>query len=210
MWNLVTNTSKEVAAGLAPAKKGRPQGSQLQLEKLSKEEKNLWRKINITIKKVTADIDPVLHYNTAISAIMELVNEIHKVLSLKTSVSSVEPSQVSSKPVIGEAIRTVVLLLAPMVPHLAEELWEKLGNNDTIFKQLWPSYDKNAIQADEIELPVQVNGRLRSRITVPAMADEETIKQKALADEKIKSALGGKPPRKMIVVPKRLVNIVVS
>ena len=163
-----------------------------------------------TIKKVTADIDPVLHYNTAISAIMELVNEIHKVLSLKTSVSSVEPSQVSSKPVIGEAIRTVVLLLAPMVPHLAEELWEKLGNNDTIFKQLWPSYDKNAIQADEIELPVQVNGRLRSRITVPAMADEETIKQKALADEKIKSALGGKPPRKMIVVPKRLVNIVVS
>ncbi|MCK5578832.1 MAG: leucine--tRNA ligase [Planctomycetes bacterium] len=195
VWNLVHNASG------VPNKNAQP---------TTQDAKRLYRKMHQTIKKVTADIDPVLHYNTAISAIMELVNEIHKVLSLKTSVSSVEPSQVSSKPVIGEAIRTVVLLLAPMVPHLAEELWEKLGNNDTIFKQLWPSYDKNAIQADEIELPVQVNGRLRSRITVPATADEETIKQKALADEKIKSALGGKPPRKMIVVPKRLVNIVVS
>ena len=160
----------------------------------------LHRKIHLTIKRVTEDIDPALHYNTAISAIMELVNEVQKVTGNQSSVIG--------SPVVREAIRTTVILLAPFVPHLAEELWEKMGEPPSIFQQPWPVYDPQAIKTEEIELPVQVNGRLRSRITVEATASDEEIKQKALADEKIKTSLGDKPPQKIIIVPGRLVNIV--
>jgi leucyl-tRNA synthetase len=149
----------------------------------------LLRKTHQTIKKVTDDIEKGFHFNTAIASIMELVNEIY------------------SKSAIKEAIEAVVLLLSPFVPHIAEELWEKLGNKSSVLTEKWPSYEKEFLSEDVITIPVQVNGRLRSKVEVPSGISEDELKEKALADEKIKKHIGNLTP-KLIVIPNRLVNIV--
>jgi leucyl-tRNA synthetase len=171
----------------------------------------LHRKMHQTIKRVTEDIDPKLEFNTAISAIMELVNEIYEVIGDK--------KEETGNPVVREAVKTAVILLAPMIPHIAEEMWEKMaeqngvptnvgGEKPSIFNHPWPKYDPAALVAQEVELVVQVSGKLKSRIIVATNATEEDIKKKALEDDKIKQILSGNPPRKIIVVPGRLVNIV--
>lgn len=159
----------------------------------------LVRQMHETIKRVTEDIDPKLEFNTAISAIMELVNTIYEVRNEKLEVGN---------RIINEAVRTVVILLAPFVPHIAEEMWEKLGEKPSVFNQKWPAYDPKALVTEEIELAVQVNGKLRGKIIVATNASEDEIRKIALADDKIKLLLSGKPPRKVIIVPRRLVNIV--
>jgi leucyl-tRNA synthetase len=106
-------------------------------------------------------------------------------------------------------IEKFVLILAPFAPHIAEELWEKLGHTDTLAYEPWPEYDKELIKEKEIELAVQVNGKIKDRIVVAAEADEEQIKQQALASEKVIAAMAGKSPKKIIVIKSRLVNIVV-
>ena len=106
-------------------------------------------------------------------------------------------------------VETFVLLLSPFAPHIAEELWQRLGHTDTLAYAPWPTYDPALCRAKEVELAVQVLGKIKDKIVVPAEADEETIRQKALASDKVQAALNGKAPKKMIIVKSRLVNIVI-
>ncbi|MCP4610497.1 MAG: leucine--tRNA ligase [Planctomycetes bacterium] len=149
------------------------------------------RLLNQTIKKVGYDVD-TFGFNTAISAMMIFINHLSK--------QNVRPKTVAEK---------FVLILAPFSPHIAEELWEILGHSDSLAYEQWPEYDKNLIKEKEIELAVQVRGKIKDRIVVSAEADEEQIKQKALASEKVIAALAGKEPKKIIVIKSRLVNIVI-
>jgi leucyl-tRNA synthetase len=150
------------------------------------------RKLHQTIKKVTEDLDG-MRFNTAISAMMELCNHLTKFEARPQSVLS-----------------TFVLLLSPFAPHLGEELWFALGHTKTLAYEPWPSYDDALTHEDTIEVPVQVNGKLRSKIQVPANIDDEKLRATALADERIRSLIEGKQIRKVIVVTGKLVNIVVS
>ncbi len=149
------------------------------------------RLLNQTIKKIGDDIES-FGFNTAISAMMIFVNHLNK--------QTVRPKAVIEK---------FVLILAPFAPHIAEELWEKLGHTDSLTYEPWPEYDKELIKEKEIELAVQVNGKIKDRIVVAAEADEEQIKQQALASEKVIAAMAGKEAKKIIVIKSRLVNIVI-
>jgi leucyl-tRNA synthetase len=148
------------------------------------------RLLNQTIKKVGDDIES-FNFNTAISAMMILVNHLGRL--------TVRPKAVMEK---------LVLILAPFAPHIAEELWEKLGHTESLTYESWPEYDKELIKEKEIELAVQVKGKIKDRIIVSADADEEQIKQKALSCDKVLAAMAGKEPKKIIVIKSRLVNIV--
>ncbi len=160
----------------------------------------LKRKTHRTIKKVTEDLDGGFHFNTAISAVMELVNEIYDVTG----------KGAGDNALIDEAIETVVILLSPFVPHIAEEMWRKLGKNDSILRSPWPEYDRAAIVEDVVTVVIQVNGRVRSKLEVPAAVKEESLKEAALADPKTKTWIEGKTVKQIVVIPKRLVNIVIS
>jgi len=167
---------------------------------LEGDQKSLRQKTHKTIKKVTEDIER-FHFNTAISAVMELVNEIY-VSEAKDRTDEI------SRRVVREAIETVVVLLSPFVPHFAEELWEVLGNRESIIKTRWPDYDPEAVLEDEILIVIQVNGRLRDRMTIPASYREEEVKAWALKSERIRKLVEGKEIKRVILVPKKLVNIV--
>jgi leucyl-tRNA synthetase len=163
---------------------------------------SLRQKTHKTIKKVTEDVER-FHFNTAISAVMELVNELY--------VSKVKDQEdETSKRVMVEAIESVTLLLSPVVPHFAEELWQAIGKKEFILRQPWPAYDPKAILEDEMLIVVQVNGKLRDRIVVPVAYGEEEVKAAALKAEKIQSLIEGKQVKKVILVPQKLVNIVCS
>jgi len=149
------------------------------------------RLLNQTIKKVGYDIE-TFGFNTAISAMMIFINHFSK--------QNVRPKTVAEK---------FVLILAPFAPHIAEELWKILGHSDSLAYEPWPEYDKNLIKEKEIELAVQVMGKIKDRIVVSAEADEEQIKQKALTCEKVIAAMTGKEAKKIIVIKSRLVNIVI-
>ena len=161
--------------------------------------KALRRQTHRTIKKVTEDIDGRFHFNTAIAAVMELVNAIY----------GFEAKQKCPE-VVREALESVVLLLAPFVPHLSEELWQLLGHADGVERAGWPSYDPAALVEDEKTIVVQVNGKVRGKVTVAADADEEIVQRAALAEDNVARFLEGKTVRKVIVVPGRLVNVVAS
>jgi len=160
----------------------------------------LRRKTHQTIKKVTEDIESGFYFNTAIASIMELVNEAYVLMG-----SGLKPDPISLK----EAVEAIVLLLAPFVPHISEELWERLGHKGSIFKASWPKYNPDFIHAEIITMIIQVNGRVRSKIDVPLNIAEEQLKEAVLSDEKTKAWIGVQPVKKFIVVPKKLVNIVV-
>jgi leucyl-tRNA synthetase len=170
-------------------------------KELSGDSRDLYRKTHQTIKRVTNDIETRFHFNTAISAVMELVNTIQ---ALKDGVLS-DPSGAS---ILLSALETVVVLLSPLVPHLADESWEALGHTGCLLKVSWPKYREQAIAEDQILIVVQVNGKVRSRFHIRADADDEMIKGAALADERIVARLGSRPVKKVIVVQKKLVNIV--
>jgi len=167
---------------------------------LEGDQKSLRQKTHKTIKKVTEDIER-FHFNTAISAIMELVNEIY-VSGIK------DHTDETSRRVMREAIGTAVVLLSPFVPHFAEELWESLGNKESIIKNPWPDHDREAIVEEEILIVIQVNGKLRDRMTIPASYGEEEAKAWALKSERIQKLIEGKEIKRVILVPKKLVNIV--
>lgn len=168
--------------------------------KLSQEEINLKRKIHLTIKKVTDDLDGGFHFNTAISSIMELVNESYDLIG--------KASDAADSAVLHEAAESVIVLLAPFVPHIAEEMWQLIGEKNSIFRSSWPAFDKDALMEDVITMPVQINGRLRSTVEVPFDIKEEALKDAALADPKVSKWIAGKTVKKFIVVPKKLINIV--
>jgi leucyl-tRNA synthetase len=161
--------------------------------------KSLTKKMHQTIKKVTQDMEVGFKFNTAISSVMELVNEIYKLS---------EGDQRSSH--AGEAIEALVVLLAPFVPHLCEEMAQMLAYKQSIFKTRWPSYDESYLSEDEVTYVIQVNGKLRSKILVSTQATEEEIKEKALRDPKTSEWLKNASVKKVLVIPNKLVSIVAS
>jgi len=162
-------------------------------------EREVRRVTHATIKKVTTDIEDRFHYNTAISALMEMVNSLYA-----ADLDDMNPA------VVKEAIEKLVTLLYPMAPHLCEELWFGLGHSESLLLEPWPKYEKDAIKTEEMLVVVQVNGKVRGRVTVPADCGEEELKEAALADSKVQGHTAGKNIRKIIVVPKKLVNIVAN
>jgi leucyl-tRNA synthetase len=157
------------------------------------------RLVHKTIKKVTDDVAERFNFNTAISAIMEMVNGLYAYKEQKISGS-----------VIKEAVENLLLLLAPFAPHMTEELWEKLGKKESIHLMPWPKYDIEAMVEEEIEIVVQVNGKVKGKVSLPAEATDEEMKQAALSNEKVLPHIEGKNVVKVITVPRKLVNIVVK
>jgi leucyl-tRNA synthetase len=176
--------------------------------------RRLQRKLHQTIKRVSDDFQGRWHFNTCISAVMELLNDAnHRMLGSEDAQDPATGALVKGDEIpltlLAEVQRNIALLLAPMAPYLVHELWEMTGETGNLLKAPWPKYDPALAAEDEIEIPVQVNGKLRSVVVVPAGASEDQIKQAALADEKVRAAIAGKQVVKVIVVPKKLVNIVV-
>ena len=170
--------------------------------KLSEDEFALRRRLHQTISKVTEDLDGKFAFNTAISSIMELVNEMYRFVE---SHDAIEDS------LAHELLRNLLILLAPFVPHITEELWQGLGEKEkSVHEASWPSCDASALVVDEVELGVQVNGKVRAAITVPVAMSREEIGEKAKELPEVKKFTDGKKIVKIIVVPKRIVNIVVK
>lgn len=165
--------------------------------------RDLHRKTHQTIKKVTGDIEDRFHFNTAISAVMELVNDVNKVLNADHDRGDLYWS------VVREAVETTVLLLSPVVPHMTEELWGILGHDQSLLETSWPGYEVDALEVETRLIVVQVNGKVRGRIEVPASFGEKEIEAEALKDEKVQRFIGEKKIRKIIVVKNKLVNVVV-
>jgi leucyl-tRNA synthetase len=167
-------------------------------------ERDLFRKTNETIQHITRGLDGAFTFNTAVAGIMELMNSIDH---LKIT----DDSSKSAKVVFRDAMVNVVLLLSPFAPHIAEELWVELGHEAGVMNADWPVVNEEALKRDELEMVVQVTGKVRDKIKVASSsATKEEIEATALAAEKIQSWLEGKTIRKVIVVPGRLVNIAVS
>ena len=164
--------------------------------------RELFKKTHQTTRKMTKDIEERFHFNTAISGVMELVNTMYGIESIDKS-----PQKAG---VMRLAMESVVLLLSPVVPHFAEELWEALGNKPSVLLAPWPAYRDDALEKDELLIVVQVNGKLRSRFNADVDSDDNTLQQMALADERVQKFIEGRPIKKVVVVEKKLVNIVVS
>ncbi len=164
-------------------------------------ERTLLRKVHQTLRRVTIDFETRWHFNSAIALIMELTNEIY----------AQEPLEEGARPEVRkEVLELLTLMLAPMTPHLSEELWEMLGHTDGLWMASWPAFDQDLARDDEVEIPVQVNGRLRGRVKVAAGAGEEEVVKLALADTGIAALVSGKRMVKRIFVPDRLLNFVVA
>ena len=179
-------------------------------------ERALRRRTHATIRRVTGDIDPRMHLNTAISAQMELVNELYAFCDrrgLRPSGQEDAPAPAVDRPeaaaVLRESVEALVLMLSPFAPHLAEELWEHLGHAGGVVAAGWPAWDEAASREEEIEIPVQVNGKVRARMTLPAGASEDDLRAAALASPPVRSYLDGHEVVKVVVAGGRLVNIVV-
>ncbi len=167
-------------------------------DKMNNAERNLRRQVHETIKKVSDDIGRRYTFNTAIAAMMELLNALNKAKDTP-----------QNRVVIQEGLEAVVLMLSPIVPHITQVLWEKLGHSELIIDAAWPEVDENALKRDDIEMVVQVNGKLRGHITVATDADKQSIETTALNEPKVQHFITGKTIKKVIVVPKKLVNVVV-
>ena len=168
----------------------------------SPEARALQRKTHQTIAKVTSDFEE-LHLNTSVSALMELFNQLS---DFNADPATASPANVS---VVREALESLVIMLTPFSPHAAEEMWEALGHAGGLLKATWPLADPELARREELEIPIQVNGKLRSRvITAPDISDEQ-LRAAALADDKVRALIDGHQVIKVIVVPKRLVNVVV-
>jgi leucyl-tRNA synthetase len=185
---------------------------------LSDVERALRRKTHDTIRRVTVDIDERQHLNTAVSALMELVNELYA-FSDQTEAGSpgqhstaavATAERVETLAVIREAVEALVLMVSPFAPHTAEELWERLGHSGGLTAAGWPAFDPDAALAAEVVVPVQVNGKVRGRITVAPDATDEEMHAAALADPAVQAHVAGKTVKKVIVARGRLVSVVVG
>jgi leucyl-tRNA synthetase len=191
VWRLTTKYAPIARAGRGEQAET-PTGISLQL----------LRKLHQTIAKITLDFEGRWHFNTCVAAIMELVNEI-QAADPQLAAGDVTP------PVMLELLRSLVLLLAPFAPHLVAELWEELGEEGSVLRAAWPASDAELAKEDLLEVPVQINGKLVTVVRVAADADAKTFEAAALADEKMQSRIAGKTVVKVIVVPRKLVNLVV-
>lgn len=167
---------------------------------LTKEEKEIRRILHHTIKKVTEDIDKRYNFNTAISAIMELVNAIY----------GIKDASAVNGALMKEVVGVLLRLLAPFAPHMTEELWSQLGEEGSIHKTEWPTFDASALVQDEVEIVLQINGKVRDKVLLPATATREEMEQLALSQPRVQGFIGDKKVVKVICVPKKLVNIVVK
>ncbi|NLY52802.1 MAG: leucine--tRNA ligase [Firmicutes bacterium] len=171
-------------------------------DNLGPKERTLRRIVHSSVKKVTNDISRRFSLNTAISAIMEMVNGMYQYKDT--------PIDEQNLNVVREAVELLLLVLAPFTPHVTEELWHRLGYRESIHAQPWPEYDEEATKADEITIVVQINGKVRDRVVVPAESDSETVKEAVFAQPRVQEYTAGKEIVKTIVVPGKLVNIVVK
>ena len=167
-------------------------------DELSDGAKAVLRKTHQTIRKVTADIEKDYHFNTAIAAMMELVNEM----------VGFEPVNRKEMQVFTSAVENLLLLLSPFTPHIAEELWAKLDHKKHVSEMPWPVWDEEIAKDEEIELVIQINGKLRGKLLIPAGLTDDEVKERALKDSKVSELMGGQKIRKLIVIKGRLVNIV--
>jgi len=159
-------------------------------------------KVHTTIEKVTDDIDRRYAFNTAIAAVMELCNDISKFMQSN--------NDAQTPAVLQEALEAVVLMLAPITPHITNELWLSLGQQSNLLDVPWPAADKDAMTRDAITVILQVNGKLRAKVEVSPSISKEELEALALADENVQKFTDGKTVRKVIVVPSKLVNIVAN
>ncbi|HYT76377.1 MAG TPA: leucine--tRNA ligase [Vicinamibacterales bacterium] len=208
VWRLADSVSETIGG------EGIPLPSTFELNDA---ERALRRKTHETIKRVTIDLDPRVHLNTAISAMMELVNELYAFCSASRCIPvGEEAEQVgaiarpSTIAVLKESIEALVRMLSPFAPHMAEEIWEALGHSGGTVTAGWPEFDPAVAKADEIVIPVQVNGKLRGRLTVPAGASDDELRDAALADPQVRPYLAGKQVKKVVVVAGKLVSVVVG
>jgi len=168
---------------------------------LEGQDREIFKKTHQTIYRMSRDIEDRYHFNTAVSAAMALVNDLH-------AVDHEKPAALTCQ-VMRYALETVVVLLSPIVPHIAEEIWEALGHGQSVLLTPWPGHRADALIEDELLVVVQVNGKLRSRVVLPAGTGAEAIRAAALADERVARFIEGKALKKVIVVKDKLVNIVV-
>jgi leucyl-tRNA synthetase len=212
VWRIITQVAETIGGEDMPAA---PPGT------LDPAERALRRKTHETIRRVTHDLDPRVHLNTAISAMMELVNEIYafcdrpdRVLVGRQAARAAVSGQAERREtlaVLKEAIEALLRMLSPFAPHMAEELWEMLGHAESIEAAGWPEYDAEVARAEEVVVPVQVNGKVRARITVPADIDEDELRERALADPHLQPHLSGKQVKKVVVAGGgKLVSVVVA
>jgi leucyl-tRNA synthetase len=181
---------------------------------LNAQARRVQRKLHQTMKRVTDDFQGRWHFNTCISAIMELLNDAGRWVLGSPSVRNpvtgeFVPGYEIPLSLLADVQRNLVLLLAPFAPYVAHELWEMLGEKGSLLRTPWPKYDPALAKEDEIEIPVQINGKLRGLIVVPADSSKEVIEERALSDQKIKAAIAGKQVVKVIIVPGKLANLVV-
>ncbi|MEX1127410.1 MAG: leucine--tRNA ligase [Vicinamibacterales bacterium] len=214
VWRLVDQLSETIGGAGIPA----PASGEL-----NDDERGLRRKTHETIRRVTLDLDPRVHLNTAVSGLMELVNELYAFCNKSqcfdvgrgqddvASVGVIErPGTVA---VLKEAVEALVLMLSPFAPHMAEELWEKLGHAGGVVAAGWPAFDAEVAKASEMTVPVQVNGKLRGRLTVAADASDDQLRELAVADAGVAKHLEGKTIRKVVIAGgggSRIVSIVVT
>ncbi len=169
--------------------------------KTAKADKELRRKLHWMIEKITRDIEVDFHFNTAISGMMEMSNELHRYLNEI-------PREEWDMGLLGEVIEKFSVILSPFAPHLAEEIWSLSGKSGLVVEQKWPEVDPAALEVDEVEIIIQVNGKLRDKISVGKGENRDTLESIAMSSENVQRHLEGKIPRKVIVIPDKLVNIV--
>jgi leucyl-tRNA synthetase len=211
VWRLVDQLAETIGG------EGIPAPAELDLDD---GERALRRKTHETIKRVTLDLDPRVHLNTAVSSLMELVNELYafcarsEFLRIGREADQAETVGQSERAgtvaVLKEAVEALVRMLSPFTPHMAEELWEMLGHTGGIVAAGWPEFDEAVAKAEEIVVPVQVNGKLRARLTVPADTADDRLRELALAEPAVQRHLEGKTVRKVVVAGGRLISIVVG
>jgi leucyl-tRNA synthetase len=195
VWELVQRTARDPRFGGPDAAPG------VEPEALSPGAREAWRLAHRAVERATEALERDLNFNTAIAAFMELVNGLRRV-------GEAGEWSDSDFPVLGQAVTLLTRGLAPFAPHLGEELWHRLGGEPSVFAAGWPEADPTALRRETVEIPVQVNGRLRSRVYLPPEASREEMQTAALSDEKIRELLDGQEPRRVVVVPGRLVNVV--
>lgn len=161
---------------------------------------------HVTIKRVTEDIETRIQFNTAIAAIMEFYNHLAKQEHFNNMGEMPTRTWLNLH---EEALDTLVLLLSPFAPHIADEMWSQLGHDTLVHQAQWPAYQEECLRTDEIEIVIQVNGKVRQKLSVPAGIADEDLKARSLKDPRILEWTQDKPVKKVIVVPKKLVNIVV-
>jgi leucyl-tRNA synthetase len=165
------------------------------------------RVIHETIRRVTDDIEREFHFNTAIAAIMELVNALHAFEAASADGARAEVGG-ERTPLLREAVETTLLLLGPFCPHVTEELWQRLGHTQSLFRERWPEADPAALQKTEVTVVVQVDGKVRGRLLVDVDAADDRVRELALGDDRVKPWVERRRVEKVVVVPNRLVNIV--